>query len=91
MNRRHLKPRTVAGLSGAHLGMAVRIEGVVYRLTFISHSRREVRIVAEWNDPDDEYTYLHGDRAFPPGTPCTVVDWTRWFRPRRALFTTENA
>lgn len=91
MKRRHLKPGTVAGLSGHHLGMAVRIEGVDYRLTFISHSRREVRIVAEWNDPDDEYAYLHGDRRFPPETPCTVVDWARWLRPRRAPFATETA
>jgi hypothetical protein len=79
--RRHRKPGTVSVLSGHHLGMTVRIDGTDYHLTFVSHQRRTVRILGEWDDPDDETVYRHGDREFPASTPCTVVDWGVWFRP----------
>lgn len=80
-NRRTRKPGTVSGLSGYHLGMTVRIEGTDYHLTHVRHQRRTVIIVGEWDDPNDETTYLYGDRGFPPSTHCTVVDWRAWFRP----------
>jgi hypothetical protein len=79
--RRSRKPGTVSGLSGDHLGMTVRIDGTDYHLTHVQHRRTSVRILGEWDDPDDDTVYRHGDREFPAGTPCTVVDWRFWFRP----------
>lgn len=83
MKRRHRKPGTVAGLSGDHLGMVVRIAGIDYRLIRVKHGRARVSIEAEWPNPEDVETCLWGGREFPPGTPCAVIWWGKWFRPTR--------